>query len=173
MQEKEIWKKIQEYPWYSISSLWRMRSDGFFRENWSGGYTQPVKILSPSENWSWYLKIPLTRYRKTVYLHRIVAQCFLRNSENKLQVNHKNGIRTDNRLENLEWVTCSENHKHSYRELGRVHSRNTKSVINISTWNAYESIILASISTWADPSGITKCCKWKIKTAGGFNWKYA
>lgn len=52
-------------------------------------------------------------------VHRLVASAFVSGFEEWLEVNHKNGIRADNRAENLEWVTRGENHRHSYRELSR------------------------------------------------------
>jgi hypothetical protein len=107
---EEIWKDIPGYDgYYQVSSKGGLRSSYF-----------ESKTLKPDLTSRGYLQVKLyTPDKKANFLcHRLVAMAFIPNLENKQQVNHKNGIKTDNRVENLEWVTRSENQIHSYRVLG-------------------------------------------------------
>lgn len=119
------------------------------------------------------------------YIHRLIAENFIPNPENKYCVNHINGIKNDNRFENLEWNTISENIQHSYDFLERKASRKLlgrtgylspigKSVCQISTdgflINSFGSIRDASRETLTPKSTILKCMAKKTKYAGGFIW---
>lgn len=78
------------------------------------------KRLRPSKGRDGYLKVTfsINNERFTRQVHRLVAQTFI-GPANGHEVNHKNGIRSDNRLENLEWLSRNDNQKHAFRELGR------------------------------------------------------
>ncbi len=96
-------KPIEDYVNYSITEEGRIWSEK--RNKW----------LKPRKNSNGYLIINLYKNKKyiTLQLHRLVAQTYIPNPCNKPQINHKSGIKTDNRAENLEWVTCQENFDHA------------------------------------------------------------
>lgn len=105
---EEIWKPVVGYEGlYEVSSLGRAK---WLKHN---------KILKPFLMQKRYLMVNLSKewIVKNITIHRMVVKAFIPNPKNKPQVNHKNWIKTDNRLENLEWCTSSENHLHSYHEL--------------------------------------------------------
>jgi hypothetical protein len=119
----EVWKDIAEYEGlYQISSFGRVCSlertvEQFSRHGKLMRRKLKGQVLRPQKYPNGYMFVSLGR-DNTHLLHRLVANAFV-GGDRSLQVNHKNGIRSDNRAENLEWVTCSDNHLHSYRELTR------------------------------------------------------
>lgn len=80
--------------------------------------------MHPPKTHVGYFQVGLTKNHKRYFfgVHRLVAEAFIPNPQNKPCVNHRNGIRYDNRMENLEWVTYSENMKHAYSVLNHKHS---------------------------------------------------
>lgn len=175
---KEIWKDI---PWYEClyqaSTDWNIKSLKFWKE----------KILKPWNNWSWYLKVNLSKNKKVkIYsVHRLILLTFKWPS--KLDVNHINWDKSDNRLENLEYCTKSENMKHTFIYLWNVphnkwkfwknnHSSKkvnqyTKNWKFIKTWYSLSDI---SRELWINIWSITNCCKWhkNYSHAWWFIFKY-
>ena len=177
--------KIKDFPDYYITDA----GDVYSRH--SDEFNNPlgrIKKLKPKKDRYGYLCVDLrvhgTHNHRTI--HRLVAQTFIPNPENKPQVNHKNGDKTDNRVANLEWVSASENVRHAFNTLnhkksrawlgkfGKDHTR-SKKVLQIKDgkviscfWCARE----ATEKTGTNPIGICKCCNGKQKSAGGFQWKY-
>lgn len=93
----EQWKKIEGYSNYSVSDIGRIRND------------RNGRILKPRVSTSGYYQVMMGRKTIPQYVHRLVAKAFITNEFNKPQVDHKDGNKLNNKVENLRWVTASEN----------------------------------------------------------------
>lgn len=107
---KEIWKDAFGYEgYYQVSNLGRIRTVKRFH------YKAIIRKTSLDRYGYETVCLSAKNIQKNVLIHTLVAKTFILNPENKREVNHKNGVRNDNRLSNLEWVTAKENNHHSLR----------------------------------------------------------
>ena len=186
MAIKEIWKPvpIKMFKDYEISNTGKVRRNGRERKvfNKPDGY--------PAINLYNHCK------HKTIAIHRLVAMAFVPNPDNKLDVNHIDGNKTNNNVDNLEWCTRSENIKHAYRtglrfftekqmEAVKKIGMNTKNLrpnpkrkIEGTDTKSGEKIFFASVHEayhffGATISGaISACCRGRKKTYRGYTWRY-
>lgn len=111
--ENEIWKPVKDFEGiYEVSNMGRVKS---LPRKGSGGRDYPKIMAGGLSNGYHSLTLCNKGKMKISQVHRLVAFAFIPNPENKKEVNHINCVKTDNRLENLEWVTPSENILHGLR----------------------------------------------------------
>lgn len=111
--KEEVWKEVVGYEgYYEVSNRGNVRSvDRFVTSKEGKTWNFKSRTIKPHSNNQGYLQTNLTRdgITKKPLIHRLVAEAFLGDMGNGMQVHHKNEITTDNRLENLEWVTPKVN----------------------------------------------------------------
>lgn len=189
---KTLWKDVKGYEGlYMVNNQGQVK--GLKKKwNWkhhgkSGVGIKKEKLLGEYKATTGYRVNTLCKNGKCTQrlVHRLVAETFIPNPKNKKQVNHKNGIRDDNRIENLEWCTQSENTLHAYKELGIVpyglgkfgkYSNKSRCVIqmdmNGKIVKKWESASDAVREHGFDSGCITHCCRGQSKSHKGYKWKY-
>lgn len=170
MKMEEIWKPVtvdgEIYESYEVSNQGKVRSLNY-------GRTGKIQVLKPSVTTDGYLMVTLCKggKKKNYYVHRLVAFAFIPNddTENKTEVNHISEVKTDNKVENLEWVTPKQNMNHGTRT-----ERTSKKVKCVETGEVFESTREVERKTGLAQSNICACCNGKksYKTCGGYHWKY-
>lgn len=186
--QKEIRKWVIWYKWlYDVSNFWNIKCLSRIRSNWKSTYKTKEKIMKSKPSPIWYNIIALTKDWKSKYttIHRVVVEAFIPNQENKRTVNHKNWIRNDNRLENLERATYSENNKHAYSNLNRKSSsfgafleeshHRTEVIQKSLDWkqiNIRWCIKRASMELWIWYRCIVNNCSWRSKSAWWYRRLY-
>ena len=163
MKGKEIWKDILGYEGkYMVSNWGRVKSLNYHR-------TGKEKILKGCDNGDSYLRVMLYKdgKGKKYRVNRLVAQAFISNPDNLPEVNHKDKVRTNNCVDNLEWCTTQYNIDYSL----------SKAIIGINKVSGlileFPSIAEAERQTGISKGNICSCLKGNYKSAGGYVWFYA
>lgn len=191
---KEIWKDIEGYKGlYQASNLGRIRSLTHEVHCGLTPHSKAIKkgkILQAHPNLRKYLTVVLSakNKRKTITVHRLIAQTFIPNPQNLPQVNHIDGDKNNNCVNNLEWCSAKENIQHSWKNglsksythpkgvLTKYSASLCKQVDQFDLYNNYiktfSSVSEASRMMNCSISNIKDCCRGRQKTAKGFIWRF-
>ena len=186
---KNIYKDIPWFEWkYWVSKDWEVYR--YQKKHWPWWAMYKWKVVNSWDNKRYrQVKLPINWKMKAQSIHRLVAITYIKNPDNKPWINHKNWIPSDNRVENLEWCTISENTKHWFDVLGRKTSNlvrekarkfcietKSKPIMQLTKeWilcKIYKSRSDAERETGIIWTNISKCIYWKYKSAGWYLWQY-
>ena len=168
----EMWKIVDEFPNYAISTLGRIKSLNYKKQ----GY---VKILRQQKNHRGYPQVHLwnDQGRKSVRIHRLVAKAFIPNPENKATVNHINEIKEDNRVKNLEWMTDYENNRYGNHDIKarkkKVNGVRSKKIVGVNIYTG-KVVFFPSGQEALRQLGInpSPSLRGKVNSCKGYVWYY-
>ncbi len=158
--EDESWADIQGFPNYLVSNfgrIWNAKHNRFLKPFYKFGYAF-VCLYHNGESFD-------------IRIHRLVAAAFLPTSLDRSEVNHEDGDKNYNYIENLEWATRSENMIHAFRT-GLKIPTNRRPVRVIETGLTFESLTECANAIGGSPGNIRHCLMGKIKTHCGFTFEY-
>lgn len=192
---KEIWKAVVGYEgYYEISNLGNVRSHE--RIITCQVRTRSGKVIIRNENKKaknlkvcvgshgyYTANFQVNKIHVAVNIHRLIAEAFIPNPEGKLTVNHKDGVKTNIAISNLEWATHSENTNHAFKTglqkptcISGADNSKSKPVIQTNeagnVLNRFVNAREAERKTNITNTNICCCCLGKRKSAGGYVWKY-
>lgn len=181
---EEIWKDIKDFEdLYQVSNMGRVKSlERVILRNNGNPQTIKERFVKLCKNKQGYYQVSLWKngVEKRYLLHRLIAEHFIPNPENKPCIDHINTDPTDNRIENLRWCTHKENNNNPLTIKHRSKPRNW----NIKGFNHWQSKPVAQLTKQGEllniyPNAysvgifqINACCNGKRKTAGGYKWQY-
>lgn len=170
----EIWKDVPQYEGlYQVSNTGKVKSlSHYTRNNVKGGKRLTNgKVLSQYKMPNGYLQVQLSKNesRKKYYVHRLVANAFLKNEQGLSDVNHIDGDKNNNSIENLEWCSHKDNQVHM---VDNGLTRKSKPVMCIETGMVYRSMTEAEKQTGIDRHSIKESCE-SDEGYRGFHWRYA
>lgn len=178
---EEVWKDIPNYEGlYQASTLGRIKSlKRTAKKEYKGNRIVKEIIMEGTANQDGYLKVHFKNKErgidKGLFIHRLIAETFIPNPDKLPQVNHKDGNKKNNNINNLEWCTNLYNQQHAWANC--LHKPTKKEGKKVNQYNlngelikSYKSITEASRETKINLSNICMAAKKERKTAGGYIW---
>ena len=179
---EEVWKDVVDYEGlYQVSNLGRVKGCERIVKHFRGGnriLKEKFRSLSNDKDGYKFLDLYKNGKGQIMRVHRLVSMAFIKNPENKSQVNHINGIKYDNNIDNLEWSTSHENMQHAFRTgLQKPNINNEKSVFMYSKDTnelvcSFVSIAKASKHINCKTSDICNVLKNRQKSVKGYYFQY-
>ena len=168
----EVWKDIKNYKnTYQVSNLGNIKSLNRLHGT-SGKIIKKEKILKPTKNKNGYYSVKLRG--KPFKVHRLVLETFNSIDDNKLEINHIDSNKANNKLENLEWVTHKQNMEHA--SINKLFKDRRKGVLQYDIFGNFikewSSIKEAGETLHISCGNISNCCRGKYKQTKNYIWKY-